>query len=79
MVHEVATELLVQGQRDLAVGVRREPATLGLQFGSGAAIAIQLAIHHASDVTALVDKRLVPVGEADNAQPHMAQQQPVIL
>ena len=73
-VHELGAPPLVETKGDLAVGVRRETDTLGLEAGADRPVAVQLAVHHAADVPVVVGKRLIAVVESDDAQPDVAEQ-----
>ncbi len=72
-MHRLGTEILVEVQRDLAVGPRAEDVTALLQPGSDLLEVVELAVGDETQRVILGGNRLIAGREIDDAQPRMAQ------
>jgi hypothetical protein len=75
----LTTELLVQVQRDLAVGIGDEVPALRREFRTNRSVPVQLAVDHTVHVAGLVDQRLVAVRQPDDAEAYVPEHRVAVL
>ena len=78
MMQALGAEVLVEMQRDLAVGFRAEPMAARLELGADALEVVELAVHHDVDRPIFVRDRLVAGGEVDDRESSVAERRPMV-
>src|SRR5262249_30869148 len=72
-MHELGAEVLVEMQRDLAVGARAKAVAALLQFALDAFIIVELAIDDDPGALVFVGDGLIAGHQIDDAEPRMAE------
>ena len=73
MVQALHAEVLIEVQRDLAVGPRTQPVAAALELPLNRLETVELAVHDDARLLVLAGDRLIPGREVDDAQTRMAQ------
>jgi len=78
VVQALGAVVLVQVERDLAVGLGPEPVPAVLQCPADALEVVELAVHHDVDGLILVGDRLVAGHEIDDREPGVTEGDPAV-